>query len=288
MALPPSQRPFNLTASDVTLMAELRSSAGLSTVGTAEFSKLAMGALLHAACEAAVPSGASAADVEAAEAAKARAAAGDRSTPIHLHAFHAALGEIVPTSHSLAPARQREMSLALTTLFLIAEQYAWGGGEEGEEGGGAAGGGGSPGKEASARGIPAAELVTALFFLCDGTKTEKLSEAFKLCDVDGDGFLTLPQTESMLRGALANLAAVRSRAHLDAETPSETAAMDHLADSVKHLAARVMREAARGQGGGRLTFQGLCEWYNSGGYNHLGFLELLDWKKLVQLCPPQK
>jgi hypothetical protein len=263
LALPPAGRSFCLTASDVKLMAELRASAGLSSLGAAEFCDLVMGALLHAAARAPLPPGAAAAAAAAAEASRRRAAAGDRGTPILTHAWNAALLHIVP-SHSLAPARKRELYLALTTLFFVAEQYAGGGGEA--EG---------------AAGIRAAELATALLFLCEGSKTEKLGEAFRLAAGEG-GALAADGVASLLRGAIANLAAVRSPVHVEAESAAETEAMDALADSVRLLADRVVREAGR-EAPGHITFGELCEWYNSGGAVHLGFLELLDWKKVAAL-----
>ncbi len=256
----PEGRFFTFTASDARLMAELRSAAGLSDVGAAEFCGVVLGALLDAAARAPVDPASGGAVAVAAAAAARRAITRDPATPVLLHAWNAALARIVP-SHALAPARKRTLYLALTTLFFVVETYAGG-------------------TSAECAGIPACELVAALLFLCDGSKTEKLAEAFKLAAGGEGGALDVNGTASLLRGAVANLAAVRSPVHEEAASAEETEAMDLLAEAIQELAVRLVREAARGAPG-RITYAELCDWYNAGGAAHVGFLELLDWKKVA-------
>ena len=311
--LPPRDAPLSLRTSDVTFMRELRSLAGFSAWRASDFSRVLLGGLLEAARTAPPPAGASASERAAAALCAARAAAGDSRAPVSLAAFHAAVRATVPSASALAPTSKRALSEALTTLFLMIEEYevlakesdsaGGGGGDDGSAAGdfytGSSGGGGVIGIVGSVAGsydkafnepgnvptVPASELVTALLFLCDGSKTDKLVAAFKLADSDNAGSIGLTQLASLLRGVLVGLAGVRSRAHIDAEPSEETEALDALNETALVAASNVLR-LANTKTFGKISFAEFGEYYNGGGFASIAFLELLDWRKLSSPSPP--
>jgi hypothetical protein len=127
-----------------------------------------------------------------------------------------------------------------------------------------------------------------LLFLCGGRKTEKLSAAFGMADVDGDGALSAAQLSGLLRGLLVSLAGLRSAGHMAGESEEERAALAWLPESASEMARGVMRSSGVGRSSalGSITFQELCAHYNGGGaLGALGFLELLDFKKVRGLLP---
>jgi Ca2+-binding EF-hand superfamily protein len=293
-------------------MSELRALAGFSTWRAADFSQTLLAALLEAARTAAPAAGAGPSERSVAASCAARAADGDSRTPVSLAVFHAAIRATMPGASALAPGAKRALSEALTTLFLMIEEYeslaregestsgggmdansnsavdGFGGDNEYAGSWTAAGGSAAAhansyektfGEPAAVPTVPASELVTALLVLCDGSKTDKLVAAFHLADSDGDGSIGLTQLASLLRGVLVGLAGVRSRAHIDAEPPEETEALDALNETALHAASNILR-LANTRALGLITFAEFGEYYNGGGFATIAFLELLDWKKL--------
>ena len=271
-------------------MAQLRELAGVSARTPSDFAGAAIKALLAAAQHAPVAHTAGESERRLAAASVARARRGDRGTPILYHAFVASLGELLPECRALSPAQRTALSTGLTTLFLLSQDFESTSRAEGEAsphslGAQYDGEGSSVHAEDPPRGVPASELATLLLFLCGGSKTDKLSVAFSLADADGDGALSQTQLTSLLRGLLVSLAGVRSEAHMDRESGEETSAIIALPESASEIARGIMASVAPVASAlGSINFQELCAFYNDGGaMGALGFLELLDWKKLKGL-----
>ncbi len=287
LQLPPDSRTFFLCASDIAEMARLRELGGASERLPAEFAAAAIAALLRAAQTARVPGTAAESERRLAAASVARAARGDRGTPILFHAFVAALPELLPGAKQLPPRERAALSKGLTTLFLVSQEFESTSRAEGEAsphslGAQYDGEGSSVHAEEPPRGVPASELATQLLLLCSGSKTEKLSQAFQLADADGDGALSYPQLAGLLRGLLVSLLGVRSSGHLARESSSEVAAFASLPECASEVAREAMASVpAVSSVLGSISFQELCAYYNGGGsMGALGFIELLDWRKL--------
>ena len=268
--LPPLDVPLIVRSSDVTHMRMLRELAGLSNVPAAVFASQFSDALMESM-------------LAARPVLAAGAPAVDTRMPVSLSAFQTAVSRVVPAGATLAPSAKATLSKALTTLFLMLDEYeALARDADSEQFGSSprstsgerdsdhwSGPGGWVIASAShesddgvfddGRGaprVPASEVVTALLFFCSGKKTDKLQAAFSLADSDGDGAIGVTQLTSLLRGVLVGLAGVRSQAHLDAESRDETEALDSLNDAAAALAANVMR-CANTRVLGKITFQEL-------------------------------
>lgn len=122
-----------------------------------------------------------------------------------------------------------------------------------------------------------AELVAAFSLLCDGTKSDKLSLAFRLFDTNVDGRLTRRQLWRFLRSFLTALFCLSSAA---ADEPVEslyTVIDDATVTTAQLIFAKASETRSTSRQG--VTFEEFGNWYNDGGFELLPWLELLDLNK---------
>lgn len=130
----------------------------------------------------------------------------------------------------------------------------------------------------STGGVPFADIYTALLYLINGAKTEKLLNAFYIYDTNHDDALTISQCTSLIRSLLIGILAFRSNAHMDVETDNERKTVDALVSIASKLGEIIFNQAVTEVG--ELTFTEFGTFYNGGGFVALPFIELLDWKKI--------
>jgi Ca2+-binding EF-hand superfamily protein len=127
-----------------------------------------------------------------------------------------------------------------------------------------------------------AEFAAGFSLLCSGTKSDKLALAFRLFDLDGDGFISRAELESYLRAFVSALAsfggAGGSRmARLSAD---DAAFRRQVAtEMAAELASRVLADADENDDG-QISFEEFAQWYNNGGNKLVPWLELLSTSRL--------
>lgn len=122
--------------------------------------------------------------------------------------------------------------------------------------------------------VDASSFVAGFLMLAAGPKSEKLALAFRLFDEDADGYLKRRELWVFLRSFLTVLVAVSSR--YDRLTAAEvTRFLD--AGSIEATAA--VFTTAEMAYEDRISFEEFGQWYNSGGFRRMAWLELLDFAK---------
>jgi len=171
--------------------------------------------------------------------------------------FEAALRELIP-----AASVRKAAAPALTRLFQLTDRLG-------------------------SQGCDFGELVAAFSLFCAGSKSDKLSLAFKLLDTNGDGRLTRRQLWRFLRSFLTALFSLSSAVAGD-EVEALYTVVDDATVSIAKTVFAQLGEGADGDGdtnaptgGGRksLTFDEFGDWYNRGGFRLIPWLELLDLVK---------
>ncbi len=126
-----------------------------------------------------------------------------------------------------------------------------------------------------------AEFAAGFSVLCSGSKSDKLVLAFRLFDIDGDGFITHAELEQYLSSFVAALisfggAAGSGMARLSAEEASarRRVARQMAAD----LASKILEQADTNKDG-LISFAEFGEWYNSGGHELVPWMEMLSTGK---------
>ena len=121
------------------------------------------------------------------------------------------------------------------------------------------------------------ELVSAFSLFCAGSKSDKLSLAFRLLDTNQDGRITRRQLWRFLRSFLTVLFSL-SVASLNEGVETLYTIID---DATVSIAQTVFAELADAGDGPRksISFEEFGEWYNQGGFRMVPWLELLDLGK---------
>jgi len=118
------------------------------------------------------------------------------------------------------------------------------------------------------------EFAAGFSLLSSGSKSDKLSLAFRLFDEDGDGFISRREMWKYLRAFLTVLVSLKELSGVASVTELQTlidkAAMD--------LTGTIMTEADLNKDG-RISYEEFGQWYNSGGFEMIPWLELLDLGK---------
>ena len=118
------------------------------------------------------------------------------------------------------------------------------------------------------------ELCCGLSVLCEGSKSEKLAQAFQQFDVDKDGCLTRRELWKFLRCFLKTLLCLTA-----AGRGMRASERRQVVDSaIVECAARIFTEADT-TAPSRVTFDEFGAWYNDEGHEVLPWLELLDVRK---------
>lgn len=118
------------------------------------------------------------------------------------------------------------------------------------------------------------EFAAGFSLLSSGSKSDKLSLAFRLFDEDGDGFISRREMWKYLRAFLTVLVSLKELSGVASVTELQAlidkAAMD--------LTGTIMTEADLNHDG-RISYEEFGQWYNSGGFEMIPWLELLDLRK---------
>ena len=127
------------------------------------------------------------------------------------------------------------------------------------------------GYEQENAGVSAVDLATGLSVLGNGTKSDKLSAAWRLFDDEGNGELDKESFWSYIRSFLTPLAMLQ---HTVAEAP-----LGWLTAVLDAAATNVTAQAFSSISGNTISYDQFGEWYNEGGYKAAAWLELLDLRK---------
>jgi len=129
------------------------------------------------------------------------------------------------------------------------------------------------------------EFSAGFSVLSAGSKSDKLSLAFRLFDSDGDGAVTLPELRGFLRSFVTILCAL-AKVHSPQQAPQSTV----VARTVQQVAANVFEDTGL-PADGVLTYERFGTWYNDGGFRQVPWLELLDlkkWSTIAKAGTPKK
>ncbi len=119
-----------------------------------------------------------------------------------------------------------------------------------------------------------AEFAAGFSMLASGSKSDKLSLAFRLFDGDADGFLQADEVHKYLRAFLTVLCAVQ-RCH---SSPPSPAALQIIDRNAQDMTQTLFAQADLSHRG-RISYEEFGRWYNDGGFDVVPWLELLDLKK---------
>jgi len=126
------------------------------------------------------------------------------------------------------------------------------------------------------------EFAAGFSLLSSGSKSDKLSLAFRLFDEDGDGFVSRREMWKYLRAFLTVLVSLKELSGVASVTELQTlidkAAMD--------LTGTIMSQADLNKDG-RISYEEFGQWYNSGGFEVIPWLELLDLGKWPSVDEPE-
>jgi len=131
-----------------------------------------------------------------------------------------------------------------------------------------------------------AEFAAGFSVLCSGSKSEKLVLAFRLFDIDGDGFISKDELEQYLSAFVAALvsfggAAGSGMARLSAE---DAAARRQMARKVAAELSGTIMDQADTNHDGHISFAEFGEWYNNGGFELVPWMEMLSTSKWSTLA----
>ena len=115
------------------------------------------------------------------------------------------------------------------------------------------------------------EFVAGFSLLASGSKSDKLSLAFRLFDEDGDGYISRSEMWRYLRAFLTVFVALQGDATL-------AASKSLIGRAAVDLTSLIFRQADT-DSNGNVSYAEFGEWYNSGGFEVIPWLELLDLKK---------
>ena len=124
--------------------------------------------------------------------------------------------------------------------------------------------------------VDAPEFMAGALLLSSGTKSDKLGVAYSLFDTTGNGKLSRRALWKFLRSFLTALASLSTEcANMDERE------LQQLIDSgAVEVTADVFLKAER-EDKDMVSFDEFGQWYNSGGYQHAPWLELLDHSKWI-------
>ena len=119
------------------------------------------------------------------------------------------------------------------------------------------------------------ELVCGFSTLSKGSKSDKLALAFRVFDADEDSALSHQEFARFLRSFLTALFALNRHA---SQCPAEDV-WGLIDESALQFSSRIFEEADMDENADHIAFEEFADWYTSGGFELVPWLELLDMDK---------